>query len=295
MPSTAFRAASPSCSSSTTWTSCSASPAASSSWWADASWSKARPTRSPATSACARSTLARPGLPPEPLLELRGVRAGYGDAVVLDDVSLEVPRNGSLAVLGRNGVGKSTLLLTIMGYTRLHHGQILLAGKDIGALPAHRRAQLGIGWVAQEREVFPSLSVEENLTVAARPGRWDLTKVYALFPRLAERRANMGNQLSGGEQQMLAIARALMLNPALLLLDEPLEGLAPIIVEELAAALQNLHGMAILLVEQHTDVALELTHDAVVIERGAIVHRARSADFARDAQTLERYVGLKVA
>jgi branched-chain amino acid transport system ATP-binding protein len=230
-----------------------------------------------------------------PLLELKDVRAGYGDAVVLDRVSLEVGETGSLALLGRNGVGKSTLLLTVMGYTNLMRGSVWWKGHDISRLAPHRRAQLGIGWVAQEREIFPSLSVEENLTVAARPGRWDLTKVYALFPRLAERRANMGNQLSGGEQQMLAIARALMLNPALLLLDEPLEGLAPIIVEELAAALQNLHGMAILLVEQHTDVALELTHDAVVIERGAIVHRARSADFARDAQTLERYVGLKVA
>ncbi len=230
-----------------------------------------------------------------PLLELKDVRAGYGDAVVLDRVSLEVGETGSLALLGRNGVGKSTLLLTVMGYTNLMRGSVWWKEHDISRLAPHRRAQLGIGWVAQEREIFPSLSVEENLTVAARPGRWDLTKVYALFPRLAERRANMGNQLSGGEQQMLAIARALMLNPALLLLDEPLEGLAPIIVEELAAALQNLHGMAILLVEQHTDVALELTHDAVVIERGAIVHRARSADFARDAQTLERYVGLKVA
>jgi len=241
--------------------------------------------------------LARPGLPPEPLLELRGVRAGYGDAVVLDDVSLEVPRNGSLAVLGRNGVGKSTLLLTIMGYTRLHHGQILLAGKDIGALPAHRRAQLGIGWVAQEREVFPSLSVEENLTVAARPGRWGLEAVYELFPRLKERRINMGNQLSGGEQQMLAIARALMTNPALLLLDEPLEGLAPIIIEAISQAFKRLiadKSLAILLVEQHTDIALELTQDAVLIERGRIAHRARSAELARDSATLERLVGLKV-
>jgi branched-chain amino acid transport system ATP-binding protein len=230
-----------------------------------------------------------------PLLELKDVRAGYGDAVVLDGVSLEVGAQGSLAVLGRNGVGKSTLLLTIMGYTNLKKGSVHWRGNDISRLPPHRRAKLGIGWVAQEREIFPSLSVEENLTVAARPGTWDLKKVYALFPRLAERRGNMGNQLSGGEQQMLAIARALMVNPALLLLDEPLEGLAPIIVEELAGALKNLHGMATLLVEQHTDVALELTQDAVVIERGAIVHRARSAEFARDAHTLERYVGLKVA
>jgi branched-chain amino acid transport system ATP-binding protein len=230
-----------------------------------------------------------------PLLELRDVRAGYGDAVVLDGVSLEIPENGSLAVLGRNGVGKSTLLLTIMGYCTLKRGTILWDGKDISALPAHQRARLGIGWVAQEREIFPSLTLEENLTVAARPGQWNLTAVYALFPRLKERKANLGNQLSGGEQQMLAIARALMTNPALLLLDEPLEGLAPIIVEELAASLKNLQGMAIILVEQHTELALSLTQEAVVIERGNIVHRARSAEFARDAETLERYVGLKVA
>jgi branched-chain amino acid transport system ATP-binding protein len=228
------------------------------------------------------------------MLELKGVRAGYGDAVVLEDVSLAIPANGSLAVLGRNGVGKSTLLLTIMGYTRLHLGKILFEEKDITALPPHRRAQLGIGWVAQEREIFPSLTLEENLTVAARAGRWDLAGVFKLFPRLAERRKNMGNQLSGGEQQMLSIARALMTNPSLLLLDEPLEGLAPIIVEELANALKNLQGMAIVLVEQHTDIALALTQDAVVIERGRVVHRARSAELARDPDMAERVLGLKV-
>jgi branched-chain amino acid transport system ATP-binding protein len=235
---------------------------------------------------------------PDSLLELTGVRAGYGDAVVLDDVSLEVPRSGSLAVLGRNGVGKSTLLLTLMGYTRLHAGRIVFNGTDIGARAPHQRAQLGIGWVAQEREVFPSLSVEENLTVAARPGRWGLDAVYELFPRLKERRINMGNQLSGGEQQMLAIARALMTNPALLLLDEPLEGLAPIIIEAISEAFKRLvadKSLAILLVEQHTDIALELTQDAVLIERGRIAHRARSPDLARDSATLERLVGLKVA
>ena len=231
------------------------------------------------------------------MLELQGVRAGYGEAVVLEDVSLEVPRHGSLAVLGRNGVGKSTLLLTVMGYTRLHQGSISFDGKDITRLPPHRRAQLGIGWVAQEREIFPSLTVEENLSVAARPGRWGLAAVYELFPRLRERRANMGNQLSGGEQQMLAIARALMTNPELLLRDEPLEGLAPIIVEALSEAFSRLvaeRNLALILVEQHTDLALSLTDEALVIERGAIVHRARSADFAGDTATLERYVGLKV-
>ena len=226
------------------------------------------------------------------MLELKHVRAGYGEAVVLEDISLELPADGSLAVLGRNGVGKSTLLLTIMGYTRLHSGQVLYAGKDITSLAPHRRAQLGIGWVAQEREIFPSLSLEENLSVAARPGRWDLEAVYKLFPRLRERKGNMGNQLSGGEQQMLAIARALMTNPSVLLLDEPLEGLAPIIIEELVSSLRNLQGMAVVLVEQHTDIALSLTQNAVLIERGRIVHRARSAELARDPDMAARVLGV---
>jgi len=230
------------------------------------------------------------------LLELADVRAGYGDAVVLDGVSLSVPENGSFAVLGRNGVGKSTLLSTVIGHTTFHSGSIEYRGVPIAGLPAYERARRGIGYVPQEREIFPSLSVEENLTVAARPGPWALASVYGLFPRLKERKGNMGNQLSGGEQQMLAIARSLMTNPALLLLDEPLEGLAPIIIEELAAALQKMRdeGTAMLLVEQHLEVALALTEDTVVIERGAIVHRARSAEFAKDTATLERYVGLKI-
>ena len=231
----------------------------------------------------------------ESLLKLDNVTAGYGDAVVLHGISLDLPEHGSLAVLGRNGVGKSTLLLTIMGYTQLRGGHISWRGRDISRIAPNRRATNGIGWVAQEREIFPSLSVEENLTVAARPGSWDLEKIYTLFPRLAERRANLGSQLSGGEQQMLAIARALMTNPLLLLLDEPLEGLAPIIVEELAAALNNLQGIATILVEQHAEAALALTQHAIVIERGRIVHRAPSAEFARDAETLERYLGLKLA
>ena len=234
----------------------------------------------------------------EPLLSLSNVRAGYGDAMVLHDVTFGVPENGSLAVLGRNGVGKSTLLLTVMGYTQLRSGTVTWRGGDISRMAPHNRARAGIGWVAQEREIFPSLSVEENLTTAARPGPWDLPAVFKMFPRLKERRRNMGNQLSGGEQQMLAIARALMINPALLLLDEPLEGLAPVIVDELIAAIKLMlsdRRIAIILVEQHTEIALELTTDAIVLERGAIAHRGPSPALRDDHATLERLVGLRVA
>jgi branched-chain amino acid transport system ATP-binding protein len=231
------------------------------------------------------------------LLALEGLRAGYGDAVALDNLSLEVPEHGSLAVLGRNGVGKTTLILSIMGCTQTMRGAVKWRGTDITGLATHRRAKLGLGWVAQEREIFPSLSVEENLTVAERPGKWTLAAIYKLFPRLKERRGNMGNQLSGGEQQMLAMARALMTNPALLLLDEPMEGLAPIIVEELAAAIKAMvaeEGMAVILIEQHAELALSLTRDAVIMERGAIVHRAVSAELLRDSGTLDRYIGLRI-
>ena len=231
------------------------------------------------------------------LLEFRNVRAGYGEAVVLDDISFAVAERSSLAVLGRNGVGKSTLLLTLMGFTQMRRGNILWRGADITTMAPHRRARTGIGWVAQEREIFANLTVEENLTVAAKPGRWDLAAVYELFPRIRERRAAKGNQLSGGEQQMLATARALMTNPALLLLDEPLEGLAPIIVEELVRGLKRMiveEGTAVILVEQHAEIALSLTEHAILLERGAIVHRARSADLLKDEVTLDRYIGLRV-
>jgi branched-chain amino acid transport system ATP-binding protein len=234
----------------------------------------------------------------EPILAIADLRAGYGDAIVLDGVSFAVPERSSLTVLGRNGVGKSTLLMTIMGYTDVIRGRIAWRGRDITREPPHRRALDGIGWVAQEREIFPSLTVDENLTVAARPGRWDIAAVFGLFPRLEERRASMGNHLSGGEQQMLAIARALMTNPELLLLDEPLEGLAPIIVEELSAAIRRMtadEGTAFILVEQHAEIALSLTDAAVVLERGSIVHSAPSKDLLADHATLDRLIGLRVA
>jgi branched-chain amino acid transport system ATP-binding protein len=229
------------------------------------------------------------------LLTVEGLRAGYGDAIVLDDISLDVPEHGSLAVLGRNGVGKSTLLLSIMGYTEVSRGRVAWRGADVTRMQPHRRARAGLGWVAQEREIFPSLTVEENLTVASRPGRWDLGTVYSLFPRLAERRANMGNQLSGGEQQMLAIARTLMTNPALLLLDEPLEGLAPIIVDELLGVLQKVirnEGLSAIIVEQKAQKILGFTDRAIILDRGRIVFAGDSAALASDASRLEAHLGV---
>ena len=229
------------------------------------------------------------------LLSLENVTAGYGNAVVLDDVSFALEAGGSLALLGRNGVGKTTLLATLMGFTRLHGGRIRWLGADIAKMPPHRRARAGLGWVPQERWMFPSLTVEEHLTAVARPGAWDVARVYKTFPRLQERRRNLGNQLSGGEQQMVAIARALMTNPALLLLDEPMEGLAPIIVQELGRAIRALveeGGMAVILVEQHARLALQLTQRALVLDRGRIVHASASADLLADAPLLQRLVAV---
>jgi branched-chain amino acid transport system ATP-binding protein len=229
-------------------------------------------------------------------LELDGVSAGYGETVVLDGVSLVLGEGGTLAVLGRNGVGKTTLLATMLGHTTLHAGRIAFRGQAIERMRPFQRARLGIGYVPQEREIFPSLTVDENLTVAARAGeRWTRERVYELFPSLAERRRNMGNQLSGGEQQMLAIGRALMGNPSLLLLDEPLEGLAPVIVDSLLAALLRLRedeGLAIVLVEQHARLALEFSTRAVVLDRGRLVHDDASQMLLDDPQRLAALIGV---
>jgi branched-chain amino acid transport system ATP-binding protein len=232
------------------------------------------------------------------LLEVEGVWAGYGNATVLEDITFSLEAGGSLALLGRNGMGKTTLLATLMGATRQTRGAIRFDGQDLGVVPAHRRAHIGLGWVPQERDIFPSLSAEENLTVVARPGPWDLDKVYATFPRLKERRANMGNQLSGGELQMLAIGRALMLNPKLLLLDEPLEGLAPLIVKELLAIIAQMvreGSMAVILVEQHAHQILPITQQALVLERGRVVHHGASAALAADAVLMNRWLGVAAA
>ncbi len=229
------------------------------------------------------------------LLALDGVSAGYGESVVLEDMSFVMQEGDSLALLGRNGVGKTSLLITLMGFTQLHRGTIRWCGENIVRVPSYKRAQAGLGWVPQERFMFPSLTVEEHLTVVARPGQWTLAKVYAIFPRLQERRLNMGNQLSGGEQQMLAIARALMVNPRLLLLDEPMEGLAPIIVQELMRVIRGLvkdQGLSLIVVEQHARLALSLTQRAIVLDRGRIVHDSDSASLLADGATLDRLVAV---
>ncbi len=228
-------------------------------------------------------------------LRLEGVAAGYGDAVVVSGVSLAVAPGEALAVLGRNGVGKTTLVNTIVGVTRRFAGTIAVGGRDVTGEPPEARAHAGVGWVPQERNVFRSLTVEENLVAVARGGRFDVERVYGMFPRLRERRQHLGAQLSGGEQQMLAIARALVTNPRLLLLDEPTEGLAPILVVELLRALSRLfreEGIAAVVVEQHAQRILAITTRAVILDRGTIVHAAASDELAADAATLARYLGV---
>jgi branched-chain amino acid transport system ATP-binding protein len=229
------------------------------------------------------------------LLKLDGLRSGYGEAVVVQGISLALEQGQSLALLGRNGTGKTTLLNTLVGVTRRHAGRIWLAGQDITPLAPHERAAAGIGWVPQERNIFKSLTVDENLTAVARPGPWTVQRAYEMFPRLAERRSNMGNQLSGGEQQMLAVARALVLNPKLLLLDEPLEGLAPIIVEELLRSIARVvrdEGMSAIIVEQNPRMILPITQRAVVLDRGSVLHEGASAELMVDRERLDRWLAV---
>jgi branched-chain amino acid transport system ATP-binding protein len=232
------------------------------------------------------------------LLTIERLTAGYGEAVVLNEVSLVLPQGQSLALLGRNGMGKTTLINSIVGVTRFIGGTISLDGRELTSLRPDQRAHAGIGWVPQERNIFKSLTVEENLTAVERPGRWTVARIYELFPRLAERRRNLGNQLSGGEQQMLAVGRALILNPRVILLDEPLEGLAPILVEELLAALKRIirdEGMSAILVEQNAQKVLGVTDRAAILERGCVVYEGLSADLLADRAVLESHLGVTVA
>jgi len=229
------------------------------------------------------------------LLTIENLRAGYGEAVVLPDMTLRLAEGEVLALLGRNGTGKTTLINSIVGVTRRISGKVALAGRDLTAMRPDQRARAGIGWVPQERNIFRSLTVEENMTAVAQPGPWTVDKVYEMFPRLKERRNNFGNQLSGGEQQMLAVGRALTLNPKVLLLDEPTEGLAPIIVEELLKALGAITrsgGICSIIVEQNARKILGLADRAVILERGAIVHDAASGALKADASALERFLGV---
>jgi branched-chain amino acid transport system ATP-binding protein len=230
-----------------------------------------------------------------PELLVSELSAGYGDAVVLERLSFSLAPGGSLALLGRNGTGKTTLLTTLMGLTRQHAGSIQCKGRELSRLSSYQRARLGLGWVPQERGVFPSLTVHEHLQAVARPGAWTLERVYRLFPSLSARKRNLGHQLSGGEQQMLAIGRALITNPSLLLLDEPMEGLAPVIVQELTRVLRELlaeGSMAVILVEQHARLALSLTEQVLVLDRGRIVHSSPSQLLASDAELQRRLLAL---
>jgi branched-chain amino acid transport system ATP-binding protein len=233
---------------------------------------------------------------PEPFLDVRGLGVGYGGGLVLHDLSLSIAEGSSIAVLGRNGVGKSTLLLALAGHIAPRHGEVRWGGVDIAQMRPHRRVRAGIALVPQEREVFPSLTVDEHFTIADRKGAWTRERIYDVFPRLAERRNNLGGQLSGGEQQMLAIGRALMTSPKLLLLDEPLEGLAPIVVRELTERIRRLmaeDGLSVILVEQHLNVALDLAPRAIVLDRSRIEHDGPSDALKRDRALLDRLVGVR--
>jgi branched-chain amino acid transport system ATP-binding protein len=228
-------------------------------------------------------------------LELRHVSAGYGETVVLEDINLALAPGESISVIGRNGVGKTTLLATVMGHTTLHKGAVMLGGESLNRMPVFRRALNGIGFVPQEREIFPSLSVRENLEVGARPGLWTQERVFELFPNLQARLSNMGNELSGGEQQMLSIARALLTNPSVLLMDEPTEGLAPMLVEALTGVLLRLRGenaLSIVLVEQNSRVALAFSARIVVMDKGRIVFDGESAALSADPERLAQLIGV---
>ncbi len=228
-------------------------------------------------------------------LEVRCLHAGYGRSMVLHNINLAVDAGRSLAILGHNGAGKSTLLATLAGITQQHQGQILLDGYDLSERAPYARTGHGLAWVPQERAVFATLTTQENLATVARPGPWTADDVYALFPRLAERRHHFGNQLSGGEQQMLAIARALVLNPRVLMLDEPLEGLAPLMAEQLLATLGELirqRDMTVLIVEQNPCQVLPITDDAIIMQRGHVVHQSPSQALMSDADTLRTWLAV---
>jgi branched-chain amino acid transport system ATP-binding protein len=229
------------------------------------------------------------------LLKVEHLSAGYGEAVVLNDVSVSLPQGQTLALLGRNGTGKTTFMNTLAGATRQHGGTIMLDGVALHKVPLHERANAGIGWVPQERNIFKSLTVDENLTAVARPGAWTPARVYEMFPRLAERKTNLGTQLSGGEQQMLAVGRALVLNPKLLLLDEPLEGLAPIIVQELLRAIRRItreEGLSAIIVEQHPQAILAISDVAAVLDRGTVVHSSSARALQEQPELLDRLLGV---
>ena len=231
------------------------------------------------------------------LLRIESLSAGYGQAVILHDVSLSLAQGETLALLGRNGTGKTTLMNTIAGATQQHAGRITLNGEALHAMPSHARAAAGVGWVPQERDIFKSLTVLENLTAVARPGAWTPARVFEMFPRLAERQSNMGNQLSGGEQQMLAVGRALVLNPKLLLLDEPLEGLAPIIVQELLRAIARItrdEGLSAIIVEQHPQAILAISHQAVVLDQGRVIHTGPANELLNQSALLDRLLGISI-